>query len=299
MGDDWEMGEALSIFKSEQGEANFLASYERVMANWPIPYETLRIRTDYGDCHVVASGPADGKPIVILHGMTMNAGMWYPNIGALSSFRTYCVDAPGDFGKTKLMKMIQTKDDAIQWIDQLLDGLGLRTASFTGHSMGGWLTVNYALARPERVERLALLAPVATLRPLPLVKMLRHIYPAMLKPAPDRIKRGWRIFCAKGYTLPDELMAMIIEAYTHCQMKLAVVPGVFPTGAWKAIADKPVLFLVGDQEQIYSAKAVVKRAAQAMPHADIQVIANAGHCLTIEQSAEVNAALSRFFASVD
>lgn len=41
----------------------------------------------------------------------------------------------------------------------MLDALGIARAAFVGTSLGGWLALDYATRRPERVDRLALLCP--------------------------------------------------------------------------------------------------------------------------------------------
>jgi pimeloyl-ACP methyl ester carboxylesterase len=56
------------------------------------------------------------------------------------------------------------------WLDRVLDALELDSAALFGHSAGGVLALRYALAHPERVERLVLVGPPAlpnTRCPLP------------------------------------------------------------------------------------------------------------------------------------
>src|SRR5439155_7956295 len=45
-------------------------------------------------------------------------------------------------------------------LQSFMDGLGLAQASLVGHSLGGALSVTYALTHPSRVERLALVGAV-------------------------------------------------------------------------------------------------------------------------------------------
>ena len=44
-------------------------------------------------------------------------------------------------------------------LDQLLDALGIERVSLAGHSMGGGVSLQYALDRPDRVHALALINP--------------------------------------------------------------------------------------------------------------------------------------------
>ncbi|WP_274363788.1 alpha/beta fold hydrolase [Paenibacillus thermotolerans] len=288
--------QSIPVFKKEAGRKAFMDAYDRLMLEWPIAYETFEIPTDYGDCHVIASGPADGKPIVLFHGMTGNSAMWYPTMEALQTYRTYSVDAPGDFGKSTVSRLMKSPEDAARWIDQLLDALGLETTILLGHSMGGWFSANYALSRPERVERLMLLAPVATFLPPPLSKLMKYIYPALLIPSRKLIKRGWDWFCSAGYTLPQPVMEVVYAGYKHGKLKLGVIPGVIPKERWKSLT-APVLFIVGDEEKIYDAAQVTRVVRESIPQAETHIVERAGHCLTVERKEQVNALVGKFLSS--
>lgn len=287
------MAEAKTIFKTETGRTEFLKAYDKAMGLWGVPYETFKIGTEYGECHVTASGPASGPPVVLFHGMTGNSTMWYETVSALQAFRTYCIDAPGDFGKSTVTRLIKSPQDAVRWMDQVMEGLGLESADFIGHSMGGWLCSNYILARPQKVNRLVLVAPVATFLRIPFLKLMRYVYPALLLPTPARIRRAWSIFAAERFTFPPVVMELVITSYTHCKPLLPVIPRVFPRKAWSGVRH-PVLFLVGDEEQIYAASRAVRKVAEAIPQARTRIVPQAGHCLTIERPEDVNREIISF-----
>ncbi|MBV9331292.1 MAG: hypothetical protein JOZ55_07045, partial [Alphaproteobacteria bacterium] len=50
-------------FSSEESRARYLAAYDAVLREWPVPYEELDIPTALGPTHVVASGKADAPPL--------------------------------------------------------------------------------------------------------------------------------------------------------------------------------------------------------------------------------------------
>jgi hypothetical protein len=58
----------VSAFKTPEGEARFYAAYDAALKRWPVPYEEMDIPTRFGTTHVVASGPKDASPLVLLHG---------------------------------------------------------------------------------------------------------------------------------------------------------------------------------------------------------------------------------------
>ncbi|MDF2658538.1 MAG: carboxylesterase [Paenibacillus sp.] len=287
------MTKPLSIYKRESDSRKLLQAYDQVMNGWSCPYEEIALPTAYGVCHVIASGPRDGEPLLFVHGMTVNSAIWYPTINELQAYRTYCIDIPGDFGKSTVTRRIRSAGDGIGWLDEVIAALTDGPVTLVGHSLGGWLCAGYTLAKPDTISRLLLLAPIATFLPPPYLNLLRYVYPAMLLPAPWLIQRAWSWFCAPGNTLPPDVMEMITAAYTYCRSQLPVIPGVYPDDAWSGIR-APVLILVGEQEVVYDPGALRRRASELLPYAHIQTIPQAGHCLTVEQAGVVNKEISSF-----
>ena len=50
----------------------------------------------------------------------------------------------------------------------------------------------------------------------------------------------------------------------------------------------PTLFLVGENERLYSAQEAVQRLNRVAPHIKTEIIPNAGHDLTVVQAEMVN-----------
>jgi pimeloyl-ACP methyl ester carboxylesterase len=78
------MSSTQSVFKSPEGESAFLAAYDAAMKLWPVPYEEVDLPSRFGMTHVVASGPKDAPPLVMLHGCMATSTMWWPNIADFS-----------------------------------------------------------------------------------------------------------------------------------------------------------------------------------------------------------------------
>lgn len=160
------MTEHQSIYKNAQAEAAFMAAYDRALEKLPVPYETKYVPTSYGDTHMIVSGPVDGEPIIVLHGGDSDATTMSPVIAGLAqSYRVYALDTIGFSGKSKAVKSIEDRATLAEWLTNVLDALNIEKASMVGWSMGGFLTVNYALEKPERLKKIVLLAPAATFVP--------------------------------------------------------------------------------------------------------------------------------------
>ena len=178
-----------SIFRKKGNTKAFIDAYEEVLGLWKIPYEEMMISTRFGETHIVAAGPKDAEPLILIHGMTYSATMWYPNVEALTSrYRIYALDTIGDLGKGNVTRVMKSPQDAVEWLDDILSGLHLSSVVFIGHSMGGWLAMNYAIHSPERVEKLILCAPAAGIHKVT-PKFLFKVYPAVLYPTETRIRK--------------------------------------------------------------------------------------------------------------
>lgn len=109
---------------------------------------------DGGTIHAVEHG--QGRPLVLLHGITLRSDVWAPQFHDLADgFRVIAVDlrghgtsTPGEggFGLTRLA------DD----LADLLEALDLRDAIVVGHSMGGMTLMTFCAEHPDVLaERVA------------------------------------------------------------------------------------------------------------------------------------------------
>jgi pimeloyl-ACP methyl ester carboxylesterase len=113
-----------------------------------------------GETFVVVSGAKDAPALVLLHGASGNAAMWMGDVTAWAAhFRVFAIDVIGDAGLSAPSRPPYESDAQALWLDDVMRGLSLPRASFVGVSNGGWLALDYATRRPDRVESLVVLCP--------------------------------------------------------------------------------------------------------------------------------------------
>ena len=152
-------------FRSAKAKEKYLTQLEMwEQQEWPIVSESRMVDTSYGQTFVRISGPVGAPPLVLLPGANTNSLMWGPNIAALSEcYRTYAVDNIYDYGRSVYTRTIGSPDDFVNWLDELFSALELGDKiNLMGLSYGGWLTSQYALRFPDRLDKIVLLAPAAT-----------------------------------------------------------------------------------------------------------------------------------------
>lgn len=285
-------------FKTAQGETRFLTAYNQVRSLWPVASESLRIPTSFGSTHVLACGPADGRPLVLLHGFGFGATMWYPNVAALAKdHRVYAVDNLGDMNQSVPERAFKHRRETADWLRELLDRLGIDRATVMGHSYGGWLTLNFAQCAPERVERIVLLAPAASL--VPMVKQFYlRVMGAGMFPTVGMVRSFARWCVAPGHAVPEELVQQFAMGLKHYKFGRVVMPDVYTDEELRSVKT-PALLLIGDKEVIYDPQAAMDRAARLMPNLETDWIGNAGHGLSLEQADKINERVLRFLSAAN
>src|SRR5207248_7906451 len=89
-------------------------------------------------------------------GLADNVAIWDPVIPALAArFRVIALDQIG-FGRSDKPLLNYRVSTLVDFLDVFLTELKIERASLVGNSLGGWVAAAYALAHPERVERLVL-----------------------------------------------------------------------------------------------------------------------------------------------
>ena len=132
--------------------------YERVLAGAPV--RSRFIGVGEGTVHLLEKG--GGRPLVLLPGGASLAAFFLPLLDELDGVRALAPDRPGqglsdpvDLGRDRF------RETAVAWVDDLLGALDLGTTALLGHSGGAVWALWYALAHPDRVSRLVLVAPPA------------------------------------------------------------------------------------------------------------------------------------------
>jgi len=277
-------------FRSEQAKAEYEAFCLERANVWPIPSETMMIETPSGQTFVRASGRTTDPPLVLLPGARSSSLMWIHNIAPLSArYRTYALDTMGDVGFSLAQGDVAKPEALVSWLDEVLTVLVPEgTLSLMGISYGGWLAGQYALRFPRRLRNVVLLAPACTVLPVSFPFIVRMSLLSIPVGNPLRRMLRWLFRdAARGdatsRALVEEAIADVQLAVRLFQLPRPAWPTVIDDKAWQGFS-VPCLFLVGENEKIYSAKAAVRRLKRVAPQVKAEVVPGAGHDLTMVQA---------------
>lgn len=237
-----------------------------------------------------------GEPVVLVHGLGLQAAIWAPLMAELHGFRLIAVDCPGcGLSEPFLYSGVDVKRHAVSFLSSLLDALEVERAPLVGHSLGGLWCLRLAAGRPERVSSLVLpgappildisvpfflrLLVVPGLNRLlfalqpPSMKRARKLVPQLMGPGaaasmdPEYIEVWYRSDELPGAT---DTFRTLLERMGRLR-GVRLRPGVrFSEDDFARVA-QPTLFIWGESD-IFGGPEYGRRACAAMPNARLEVI---------------------------
>jgi len=287
-------------FKSSQGEARYMAAYETGLRLWTIPFEEKDIPGRFGSTHLVACGPQDAPPLVLLHSALANLTAWAYNAADLSrDYRVYALDVMGQPGRSIPDQPIRRREDLVEWLTTILNALKIDRTHMAGVSFGGWLTLAYAIGMPERLNKLVLLSPAGSFLPLVSQFYLRGML-LLLPPRRFWMSKfvGWTTYRGNlqepnTRKMFDCLVEQMYLGLRYFKMQANVSPIAYQDDELRKVRN-PALLLIGKQEVIYDPAASVERARQLMPAVQAELIAEASHDMVFSRARIINQKIQDF-----
>lgn len=263
-----------SIYKSPEGEKAIMDIYEKVLSQWPVPREELNIDTRFGKTFVIASKGEKKPPLVLLHGSGANSATWFADVAAYSrKYRVYCVDIPGDPGKSAPERFDWNGPAFSEWLDDVLNGLSIKQTILGGISLGGWASLKYAIDEPEKVEKLVLICPGGVISTRPSF-ILRMVFWSLMG---EWGKKRLRDLFFKNVTLTEEADQFFNLTAKHFNYRQGVPP-IFTDEQIKRIK-VPVIFLGGKADFVFDTGKAAQRLQELLPDLTIKLYGEKGHTL--------------------
>jgi pyruvate dehydrogenase E2 component (dihydrolipoamide acetyltransferase) len=242
-----------------------------------------------------------GDPVVLLHGFGGDLNNWLFNTDKLAERRrVVALDLPGH-GESAKDVGVGDLDAFAEVLGGFLDAVGTGRAHLVGHSMGGAVALAYALAHPDRVASLILVAAaglgedinpdyidgfVAAERRRELKGVLELLFAdqgLVNRKLVDEVLRYKRLDGVQ-----DALETMAAAMYPSGRQTTVL------TGELDRLA-VPTLVVWGEQDRVLPAA-----HAQAMAgRARVELLAGAGHSPHMEAANEVNRLVGGFLDELE
>jgi len=165
-----------------------------------------------------------GPAVILLHGAFLDRGTWDPQMPELAArYRTVRYDIR-PFGESMVPDQpYKTTDDLLA----VMNALTIERAHLVGHSFGGGVVIDFALAHPSRVPSLAMVNSGVTGATMPAdeQKEAMRCSSPPVRATPRRWKRGWRWASGRRRARPEVMKAPeTITARNAARFRMAAPP---------------------------------------------------------------------------
>jgi len=256
-----------------------------------------------GTTHVRRSGA--GSTILLLHGLGMQNTIWQPQIDILrKDFDVVTFDMLGH-GRSSLPPENPALTDYADQVLSVMDALDIASAHLAGHSMGALISLEFALARPDRVHSVTPMNGVYC-RPPHLqetaARRARELEQHGGRTPPDDTLTRWF-----GHPIPPEHA----EAAAICRRFLLSVNAVGYMRTYRLFVENdrrhegrlealsvPALFMTSENDP-HSTPEMSRAMAAAAPDSRCIVLPKERHMMTLTAPAEVTRHLISFVREVE
>jgi pimeloyl-ACP methyl ester carboxylesterase len=240
------------------------------------------------------SGPA----VILLHGLGGDLTNWASTMGPVSAkYRVIVPDQIG-FGRSDKPLINYRVGTLVDFLDGFCKELKIEKASLVGNSLGGWTAAAFALAHPEKVDRLVLVDAAGfalekdfdtrTLNGLnpstregmaQVLSIIMYNKQMFANPAVIDAAFARKIMAGDGYTI-QRFVDSIAHGEDVLDNRLSSIK-------------QPTLMVWGKQDAL-TPLALGERFNKEIAGSELFVIDKCGHVPQMEKAAEFNAALLRF-----
>jgi 3-oxoadipate enol-lactonase len=252
------------------------------------------------DLHTIERGPRDAPAVVLLHGFPLDGTMWDDQVEALAArYRVIVPDLRGH-GRTAAPPGPYLMADHVADVRALLDRLGIERAALVGLSMGGYVTMNFLAAHPERAWAAALVDTRAE-------GDTEQNKQNRANQARDVVENGMGPFIEGAIprmyaqrTISER--PQFVDRYRRIVERARPEAVAAALGGLAARSDVtealrsvtcPVLVVVGS-EDVLTPPSDARHIAEAAPNARLEIIEGAGHLANIEAPEQFNRILLDF-----
>ena len=250
----------------------------------------------------------EGEPLVFLHGIGGDAETWRLQLDSFASdYRAIAWDMPGYGDSAPLDAM--TFAALVDAVSALFDRLSIERAHLVGHSLGGMIAQAFAIAHPEFLRSLTLVATSAAfgkrkdggldlswkerfieqrLGPLDRGASLAELAPKLVQglvgddPAPKAIEQAILAMAA----VPEAGYREAIRCLATFDLEDRLTDIATPT------------LLIAGERDLVAPPRVMQRMAERLSNARLEVAKGSGHLVHLEQPDTFNRMLGDFLKSL-
>src|SRR5438128_8082005 len=253
------------------------------------------VRVFGANLHYVDAG--SGSVVVLLHGLADDVGGWESVMPALAEkHRLIALDQIG-FGRSDKPLLGYRAGTFVDFLGGFVNELKIDRASLVGNSLGGWIAANFALAHPERIDRLVL-CDAAGYAAVPKTMDPRALNALRLASREDIRYLGPLTFHNKRFyedvDLAFKQRVTAGDNYTVGRLLDSMIRGDDTLDNRLNVINRPTLILWGRDDKLIPLT-FGERFHQEITNSRLQIIDNCGHMPQVECPDQFVTAVLQFF----
>jgi pimeloyl-ACP methyl ester carboxylesterase len=294
----------------DRREAAFRGAESALWRSLGVRPEERRIRLAGLGIDVRVQELGTGRPVLFVHGASTCGSSWAGLVARLKGRRCLVLDRPGTGLSDRLPRRVRTPADMRRLADtlliELLDGLGIDHVDVVATSLGGLFAFRAALAQPERIRRIVEFGwtPAAGLDRLPRILRLGSVpilgeVAAGLQASDGSVLRMFRAVGLRGAVDAGKVSREAIDAYAallnhtqtlrnEIQLGRSLVSPIHGLRPGIALGEDDLrrvvarTLVVWGVDDVFGSPDLGGRFVGGLPSATIEVVADAGHAVWVD-----------------
>ncbi len=242
-----------------------------------------------------------GRPgLIFIHGTGGHAEAYVRNLDAHAQhFDVYAIDLLGH-GYTDKPSYDYTMPRYVSQVTAFMDAVGLKTASLSGESLGGWVSAHVAVRHPERLDKLVLNTASGERLDADTLKRIREItLAAVMHASWAQVQSRLEWLMWKKDVVHDDLVQSRLAIYSQPAMRESIghilamhtpearAHYAITREQWQRVGDVPTLVLWTDHDPTASVE-TGRQLADAIPGSRFVVMEGCGHWPQFEDAGTFN-----------
>jgi pimeloyl-ACP methyl ester carboxylesterase len=240
----------------------------------------------------MAAGPADARPLLLLHGIGANSMHWRFQFAALAGrWRPIAWNAPGYMLSDNLVAATPSGKDYADALADFLAALGIAEFDVVANSFGTRVAQAFAFHHPGRIGR-AVFTGTAIPHDLSPAERERRIAARAAMIASGGWGFGERVKALLGSAASAATVALVQQVLRATNpegfiqaARFITASAAAPLGAGLAL---PLLLIQGEEDRVTPAETNAATLLDAVPDARLVVLSGIGHLPEVEGPAEVS-----------
>jgi pimeloyl-ACP methyl ester carboxylesterase len=239
-----------------------------------------------------------GPTILFLHGLAGNHAAWFKQVPAFARDHRVITIAQRGFAPSSENRAGYDNKRLVDDAVAVLSTLGETNLAVIGQSMGGWTALGLAIERPDLVRAVVLSGTVGGIFDDEIARHYASVSARARELASTPRALGVHPALGRRFAIDHPDDAYLYQLLTSFG---SPSPGTVAEGLGRTRFDDtalarlqaPVLFVVGDDDEIFPPE-LVRRAAARVPRSRVTILRGSGHSPYFEQPAAWNRVVRNF-----